>query len=53
MKECYNTPQVLKQRKQLISNLRFHADTAAIFSEMKKTLKLTIPWYLLHNMTSR
>ena len=42
MKECYNTSQVLKRRKQLISDLRFFSDTAEIFSEMKKTLKLII-----------
>ena len=26
--------------------LKFHADTAASFSQINKTLKLTIPWYL-------
>ena len=40
MKECYNTSKVFKQRKQLIWNLKFHADTAAIFSQMNKTLNL-------------
>ena len=35
--------QKLKPRKQLISNLTFHADTAASFSQMNKTLKFTIP----------
>ena len=40
MKERYNTSNVFKQRKQLIWNLRFHADTAAIFSQMNKTLNL-------------
>ena len=34
------TSKVFKQRKQLIWNLKFHADTAAIFSEMNKTLIL-------------
>ena len=32
--------KVSKQRKQLIRNLKFHADTAAIFSQMNKTLSL-------------
>ena len=51
-KRC-NIPKVFKQRKQLIWKLKFHADTAAIFSQMNRTLKFTIPWYLLHSMTSR
>ena len=34
------TSKVFKQRKQLIWNLKFHADTAAIFSQMNKTLNL-------------
>ena len=40
MKERYNTSKVFKQRKQLIWNLKFHADKAAIFSQMNKTLNL-------------
>ena len=36
----YNTSKVFKQRKQLIWNLKLHADTAAIFSQMNKTLNL-------------
>ena len=52
MKERYNTSKVFKQRKQLIWNLKFHADTVAIFSQMNKNVKFTMPWYLLHNMTS-
>ena len=48
-----NTSKVLKQRKQQNWNLKCHADTAAIFSQMNKMLKFTIPWYCLHNMTSR
>ena len=40
MKERYNTLKVFKQRKQLIWNLKFHADTATIFSQMNKTLNL-------------
>ena len=34
------TSKVFKQRKQLISNLKSHAETGAIFSQMKKTLNL-------------
>ena len=45
MKERYNNSKVFKQRKQLIWNLKFHADTVVIFREMNKTLKFTIPWY--------
>ena len=41
----YTTSKVFKQGKQLIWNV----DTAAIFSQMNKTLKFTIPWYLQHN----
>ena len=44
------TLTIFKQRKQLTRNLKFHPDTAAIFSQMVKTL---IPWHLTHNMTSR
>ena len=40
IKERDNTSKVSKQRKQLIWNLKFHADTAAIFSQMNKTLSL-------------
>ena len=40
MKECYNTSKVFKKRKQLIWNLKFHADTSAIFSQMNQTLNL-------------
>ena len=36
----YSIYKVFKQRKQLIWNLKFHADTAAIFSQMNKTLNL-------------
>ena len=36
----FNTSTVFKQRKQLIWKLKFHADTAAIFSQMNKTLNL-------------
>ena len=43
---------VFKQSKQLIWKLKFHADTAAIFSQMNKKSKFTITWYLLHNITS-
>ena len=43
------TLTIFKQRKQLTWNLKFHPDTAAIFSQMVKTL---IPWHLTHNMTS-
>ena len=32
------TSKVFKQIKQLIWNLKFHADTVAIFSQMSKTL---------------
>ena len=39
-KERYNIKKVFKQRKQLIWNLKFHADTAAIFSQMNETLNL-------------
>ena len=35
-----HTLRVFKRRKQLIWNLNFHADTAAIFSQMNKTLNL-------------
>ena len=52
IKERYNTSKIFKQRKQLIWNLTFHADTAAIFSQINKTVKFTILWYLLHNLTS-
>ena len=41
------------KRKQLIWNLKFHAETIAIFGQMTETLKFTIQWYLLHKMTSR
>ena len=34
------TSKVFKQGKQLIWNSKFHADTAAIFSQMNKTLNL-------------
>ena len=34
VKEHYITLKVFKQRKQLIWNLKFHADTAAVFSQM-------------------
>ena len=34
------TSKVFKQRKQLTWNLKFHADTAEIFSRMSKTLNL-------------
>ena len=34
MKERFNTSRVFKQRTQLIWNLKFHADTAAIFNQM-------------------
>ena len=30
-------------------NLKIHAPTSAIFSQMNKMFKFTIPWYLLHN----
>ena len=40
MKERYSTKKVFKQRKQLIWNLKFHADTAAIFSRMNEKLNL-------------
>ena len=40
MKERYNTSKVFKQRNQLICNLKFHVDTAAIFSKMNKTSNL-------------
>ena len=40
MKEHYNISKVFKQRKQMMWNLKFHADTAAIFSQMNKTLNL-------------
>ena len=40
MKERYSTKKVFKQRKQLIWNLKFHADTAAIFTQMNKMLNL-------------
>ena len=40
MKERYNTSKVFKQRKQLIWNLKFHANTAAIFSQMNKICRL-------------
>ena len=36
----YNTSKVFKQKKQLIWNLKFYADTVAIFSQMNKTLNL-------------
>ena len=36
----HNISKVFKQRKQLIWNLKFHADTAAIFSQINKTLNL-------------
>ena len=36
IKERDNTSKVSKQRKQLIWNLKFHADTAAIFSQSKR-----------------
>ena len=38
MKELYNTSKILKQKNQLIWNLKFHTDTAAIFTQMNKTL---------------
>ena len=40
MKESYNTSKLFKQRKQPIWNLKFRADTAVIFNQMKKTLNL-------------
>ena len=40
MKERYNTSKVFKERKQVIWNLKFDADTTAIFSQMNKTLTL-------------
>ena len=40
MKERYNTLKVFKQRKQLIWNLKIHADTVAIFNQMNKMLNL-------------
>ena len=43
MKERINTSNVFKQRNQVIWNLKFHTETAAIFSKTNKTLKFTIP----------
>ena len=43
MKERINTSNVFKQRNQVIWNLKFHTETAAIFSKMNKTSKFTIP----------
>ena len=55
VEEHYSNSKVFKQKKTNVFgwNLKFRADTAAIFSQMKKTLKFMIPWYLLHNITPR
>ena len=52
MKECFNTSTVFRQRKQHNWKLMLHADTAAILSQMNKTLKFKIQWFFLYNMTS-
>ena len=52
MKECFNTWTVFRQRKQHNWKLMLHADTAAIFSQMNKTLKFKIQWFFLYNMTA-
>ena len=44
MKECYITSRVFKQGKQLIWNLKFHVDTAAIFIQINKKLNLQCHW---------
>ena len=36
----YNTSKVFKQRKQLVWDLNFYADTAATFSQMNKMINL-------------
>ena len=43
MKERYNTSTVFKQNKQLIFTLKFHADIAAIFSQMGKIYNTMLP----------
>ena len=44
--------RVSNKESNWLGSLKFDADTAVIFSQMNKTLKFTVPWYLLHNMTS-
>ena len=43
---------------QLIWKLKFHADTATVFSQMNNTLKITMSWFLwmtscLHEILSQ
>ena len=53
MKDCYNNSKVLEQRKQIIFNLKFHAGTAAIFSQINKAIIFTLSWCFLCNIKLR
>ena len=50
--ERYNISKVFKQRKELIWNLKFYANTAAIFSQMNKTLSFFRFVYLTEDCCS-
>ena len=43
---------IYKQKEQLTWSFQFHDDSAGIFHQIIRTLKITTPWYLLQNMTS-